>query len=344
MISSFYKPPKKFLASELANLCDCKLIGDGKKVINNVGILKHAKENELSFLGNPKYLDDLKNTKAGLVIVDEKYLSYVPSGTAAILTKNVMPTYGRLLEVMFDDSENTKNSEYIDNTAVIHESARIGKNARISAYVVVGPNAEIGDNCSIDSFTKIGANVKLGSSCEISSNVSIDYAILGDNVRVHAGAKIGQPGFGIVPAGDHMVYIKQLGRVVIGNNVRIGANTTIDRGAIEDTVIGDDTIIDNLVQIAHNVRVGCMVTLVSQVGIAGSSVIDDGAILAGQVGVSGHIRVGKHVVVAAKSGIASSIEDGCMVGGIPAVDIMTWKRQSAFLKRSVNKKGTNKDE
>ena len=135
-----------------------------------------------------------------------------------------------------------------------------------------------------------------------------------------------------------MVYIKQLGRVIIGDNVRIGANTTIDRGAVEDTIIGDNTIIDNLVQIAHNVKVGKMVTLVSQVGIAGSSSIGDGSVLAGQVGISGHVHVGKRVIIAAKSGVASSVEDGKIIGGIPAVDIMTWKRQSVFLKRAVTKK------
>ena len=337
MISDFFKTPGTFSAHKLANECNCQVVGDKNARVNNVAILKNAQSNELSFCGNSKYLEDLKTTRAGVVIIEEKYLDYVPVGVTALISKNVMAAYGRAVALMFAEVSNSETE--IHDTAIIAKTAKIGQGVKIGAYVTIDDGAVIGDNVSIDNFTKIGAKVKIGNGCKISSNVSIEFAIIGENVNIHAGAKIGQAGFGIVPDGDKMVYIRQLGRVLIGNNVRIGANTTIDRGAIEDTIIDDWTIIDNLVQIAHNVKVGKMVTLVSQVGIAGSSIIDDGAILAGQVGVAGHVKIGKKAIIAAKSGIASSVPDGSIMGGIPAVDIMTWKRQSIFLKRAVTKKG-----
>ncbi len=335
MISTFFDSPQNVSAVKLAEVCCCKVIGNDAAVVNNFATLGKAKSNELSFFGNVKYLAELKATHAGIVILDEKYIDYLPSSATALVCKNVMAAYAKAVEFMCPAAEKESN---IASTAIIDESAIIGKNVSIGEYVVVGKGAVIGDGCSIDCYTKVGDKVQIGVNCRIASHVSIEYAILGDCVFVHSGAKIGQAGFGIVPDGDRMVYIRQLGRVIIGNHVRIGANTTIDRGAIDDTIIGDETIIDNLVQIAHNVNVGRMVTLVAQVGIAGSSVIGDRAVLAGQVGVAGHVTVGKNAIVAAKSGIASSVKDGSIVGGIPAVDIMVWKRQSAFLKKAVSKK------
>lgn len=338
MVSEFFKIAKEMTAEEMSIIGDCSIVGDKHKKVSNVAVLRNAQSNELSFCGNTRYLDDLKSTKAGVVIISEKYSDYLPEGVTALISKNVMASYGKIVAQMFASNE---DESYISPTAIIHESAKIGKNVSVGDYVVIDAHASVGDGSCIDSFTKIGRNVQIGAGCRISSNVSIEYAHIGDNVSIHAGAKIGQAGFGIVPDGDRMVFIKQLGRVIIGNRVRIGANTTIDRGAIEDTVIGDDTIIDNLVQIAHNVTVGKMVTLVSQVGIAGSSIIDDGAVLAGQVGIAGHIRIGKRAIIAAKAGVASSVDDGAVIGGIPAVDIMTWKRQAAFLKKSVSRKDEN---
>jgi UDP-3-O-[3-hydroxymyristoyl] glucosamine N-acyltransferase len=171
--------------------------------------------------------------------------------------------------------------------------------------------------------------------------VVISHSIIGNNVLINSGTCIGESGFGIIPTGKEMVYIRQLGRVIVGDRVRIGANVTIDRGSIDDTIIGNDTIIDNLVQIAHNVHIGDRSILVAQVGIAGSTKIGNDVVLAGQVGVSGHIEIGDGAIAAAKSGIASSVEAGKIVGGIPAVDVNTWKRQAAFLKMSVTQKKSN---
>lgn len=330
----FYETPVAVKLKDLADFCSCKYLGDNDFEIYGVNTLKNATGKQLSFFGNKKYIEDLKNTKAGVVIVNSNHIDDVPNGINIIVADNVMAVYAVALEKLYEGVEVT---QFISNTAVIGENVSIGSNVSIGDYVVIEDGVSIGDNCIIDSFVKVCKNCSIGDNCKIGSHVSIKCAHLGNFVTIHAGAKIGEPGFGIIPNGNSMVQIKQLGIVVIGNNVRIGANTTIDRGAIDNTIIGDNTIIDNLVQIGHNVEVGEMVTIVSQVGIAGSSKIGDGAVLAGQVGIAGHVSIGKRVVIAAKSGVASDIDDGQIVGGIPAVDIRTWRRQAAFLKRSVKR-------
>jgi UDP-3-O-[3-hydroxymyristoyl] glucosamine N-acyltransferase len=311
------------------------MIGDGDFLISGIATLKDAGKNDLSFFGNKKYLQDLKNTSAGAAIVTEKNVSDLPKGVVGLTYSNAMIGYALALRVLYPQE---KRLAHICATARIDESAKIGSDCHIGENAVIEENTQIGDDVVIGSNTVIGKSCRIGSGCRIGNNVVISHSIIGKDVLINSGACIGESGFGILPTGKEMIHVKQLGRVVIGDRVRVGANTTIDRGSIEDTVIGDDTIIDNLVQIAHNVRIGKRSILVSQVGIAGSTKIGDDVVIAGQVGISGHIEIGDGVIVAAKSGIASSVEAGRIVGGIPAVDADIWKRQVAFLKMSVTKK------
>lgn len=335
----FFGDIKKIKASELAVICGLKVMGGKDFEISGVATLRHATETDLSFFGNRKYRDDLRNTKAGAVIISEADVSDLPENVVALIAQNVMVSYAKALSVLCYPEEHVS---HICQTAVISETAKIGKNCYIGDYAKIEDDVEVGDNVVIGSNTVIEKGCKIGDNGLIRNNVTISHSIIGCNVIINSGARIGESGFGIIPTGSGMVYIKQLGRVVIGDRVRIGANTTIDRGSIEDTVIGDDTIIDNLVQIAHNVTIGNRSVLVSQVGIAGSSKIGNGVILAGQVGVAGHVEIGDGAIAAAKSGIASSVEAGKIVGGIPAVDAGIWKRQAAFLKMSVTKKKKNR--
>ena len=331
----FFGEIKKIRATELAVVCGLKVVGGEDFEISSVATLKHATKGDLSFFGNRKYKDDLKNTKAGAVIISKADLENLPENVMALVAENVMISYAKALSVLCYPDEHLS---HICQTAVISETAKIGRGCYIGDYVKIEDDVEIGDNVVIGNNTVIEKGCKIGGDGLIRNNVTISHSIIGCNVIINSGARIGESGFGIIPTGGKMVYIKQLGRVIIGDRVRIGANTTIDRGSIEDTVIGNDTIIDNLVQIAHNVTIGNGAILVSQVGIAGSSKIGNGVILAGQVGVAGHIEIGDGAIAAAKSGIASSIEPGKIVGGIPAVDAGIWKRQAAFLKMSVTKK------
>jgi len=191
--------------------------------------------------------------------------------------------------------------------------------------VKIGNNVWLGENVTILKGVEIGDNTTIGDS------VSISHAIIGNNVIINSGARIGESGFGILPTKTGLKYIKQLGRVIISDNVRIGANTTIDRGSINDTFIGKGTIIDNLVQIGHNVKIGEHSVIVSQVGISGSTEIGNCSTLAGQVGVAGHLKIGNNVTIAAKSGVTNDIPDGAIYGGFPAIDIKMWRKQVATL-------------
>ncbi len=331
----FFGEIKKINAAELAVICGFKVFGGRDFPISGIATLRHASKGDLSFFGNRKYKGDLKQTRAGAVIISDADLSDLPEDVMALVTPNVMVGYAKALSVLCRPDEHLS---HICQTAVISETARIGKNCYIGDYVKIEDDVEIGDNVVIGSNTVVERGCKIGNNSLIRNNVTISHSIIGCGVIVNSGARIGESGFGIIPAGNRMVYIKQLGRVIIGDRVRIGANTTIDRGSIEDTIIGDDTIIDNLVQIAHNVTIGKASILVSQVGVAGSSKIGNRVILAGQVGVAGHLEIGDGAIAAAKSGIASDIDPGKIVGGIPAVDAGIWKRQAAFLKMSVTKK------
>ncbi|MDR3187087.1 MAG: UDP-3-O-(3-hydroxymyristoyl)glucosamine N-acyltransferase [Holosporaceae bacterium] len=332
---SFYEEPKRLKVSELAAICGFEVVGNGDFEISGVATLKNASCDELSFLGNNKYIGDLKNTSAGAVIVAEANLEHLPQNVVGLVYANATIGYAKALKVMYPEEVPAAS---ICATASIHETSRIGANCNIGDYVVLEENVEIGDHVAIGSNSVIGKGCKIGSGCKIRHNVTISHSILGNDVLVNSGARIGESGFGIVPTGKEMVFVRQLGRVIIGNRVRVGANATIDRGSIQDTVIGDDTIIDNLVQIGHNVTIGERSILVAQVGIAGSTKIGNDVVLAGQVGVSGHIEIGDKAIAAAKSGIASSVGAGKIVGGIPAVDANIWKRQAAFLKMAVTRK------
>ena len=335
----FYPQIKKVKVRDLAAACGMDVVGEGDFEISSVATLKKATSTELSFYGNKKYLDDLKNTKAGAVIVSKEDVVNLPKGVLALVSqKKVMVDYGYALQILFPDEGHL---HHISCKTQIYESAVIGKDCYICDNTYIGEDVEIGDDVIIGHNSVIGKGCKIGSGCRIRSNVTISHSILGDNVIVNSGARIGESGFGIIPDKDKMVFVKQVGRVLIGNNVRIGANTTIDRGSVEDTVIGDNTIIDNLVQIGHNVHVGNNSIIVAQVGIAGSSTIGNGVILAGQVGVSGHVSIGDGAVIAAKSGIASDVAPKRIMGGIPAVDIGIWKRQSILLKMMVSKRKKN---
>ncbi len=332
---SFFGNLKKVRVSELASICGFEVVGDNDFEISSISTLNSATSTELAFFGNRKYLNDFKNTSAGAVIVTKKDVDNLPESSVGLICANATVGFAMALNVLY---EKPSHIPHISDTAKIHETANIGSGCYVGETVVIGEDVEIGNNVYIGHNSIIENGCKIGDNSIIRHSVSICCSIIGKNANINSGAKIGESGFGIIPTDKGMIYVPQLGRVVIGDNVRIGANTTIDRGSIEDTVIGDGSIIDNLVQIAHNVVIGKNSILVAQVGIAGSTKIGNGVVLAGQVGVAGHIEIGDGAIAAAKSGIASSVEAGKIVGGIPAVDVDIWKRQASFLKSSVTKK------
>ena len=219
----------------------------------------------------------------------------------------------------------------IDPAARVHPSASIGAGARIEAGAVIAAGAEIGAGCHISYNAVIGEGVRLGEDCRIGANTSISHALIGNRVGIETGVTIGSQGFGFVPGTKGLLRMLQLGRVLIEDVVQIGANCAIDRGATGDTVIGAGTVLDNLVQIAHNVRLGRHCVICAQVGIAGSTVVGDGVMMGGQVGVADHLSVGAGAHIAGKSGVIRNVDASAVVGGFPAVAIKDWHRQTVGL-------------
>jgi UDP-3-O-[3-hydroxymyristoyl] glucosamine N-acyltransferase len=217
----------------------------------------------------------------------------------------------------------------ISADARIDPSAVIGAGARIDAGAIIGAGAEVGPGCHVGCHAVIGSGVVLGDDCAVGANSCISYAIIGARVRIATGVSIGGLGFGFVPTGNGRLRIPQLGRVVIENDVEIGANCAIDRGSTGDTVIGAGTVLDNLVHIAHNVRLGRHCVICGQVGIAGSTVVGDGVMMGGQVGISDHLHVGSGARIASKSGVIRDVKEGEAIGGYPAMPIREWHRQTA---------------
>jgi UDP-3-O-[3-hydroxymyristoyl] glucosamine N-acyltransferase len=297
------------------------------KVID-VAPLESAQEDHLSFLISAKYLPIFQASKAGFCFTLEKFAAKAPSTMVVLVHDNPYKAYAIIANKFYKEAP---KPEFISPNAFIAETASLGKNCYIGNFVVIESGVIIGDNTSIDHNSVIKRNVEIGSSTKIASNVTISNAVIGNNVIIHPGVKIGQDGFGF--ASDHTGHLKvpQLGIVKIGNLVEIGANSTIDRGSSQDTIVGDMSQIDNLVQLGHNVRIGRACVIVAQAGVAGSTKIGDFTVLGGQVGVAGHLNIGNGVQVAAQSGVAQDVEDREIIGGCPAVPIRQWHRQTFTL-------------
>lgn len=314
---------------EIASLVGGEVAGDGDIRISNVNGIKEALEGEIAFLSNPLYKQLLSETAASAVITSRD-ISF-PSKT---LIKTDEPSIAFSKVIALFREEQKLSFSGIDKTAQITKEAKIGRDIAIGAHVVIERNVSVGDNSVIYPNVYIGRDTTIGKNAVIYPNVTIrENSIIGDNVIVHCGTVIGSDGFGFVKVGEVYQKIPQLGVVVIEDNVEIGANVCIDRARFGKTIIGKGTKIDNLVQIAHNVRIGENCIVVSQVGISGSSKLGKNVILAGQVGVVGHIEIGDNVVVGAQSGVNKSVPTGSIVLGSPAKSIMEEKRIIASIKK-----------
>jgi UDP-3-O-[3-hydroxymyristoyl] glucosamine N-acyltransferase len=323
----------KHSLSDLAARFELQLNGNGSKLIDGVSTLSAAGPSQITFLANPTYRKQLPATRAGAVILREQDSADCPVNH--LVAADPYLAYARLAN-LFDHRPAAKPG--IHDTAVIAGSSQIGKNVSVGANVVIGEHCTIGNGCTIGPGTVLEAECRLDEGCRLFSNVTLGHGVrLGKRVMVHPGAVIGADGFGIAFAADHWEKVPQLGSVTIGDDCEIGANTCIDRGAIEDTVLGNDVRIDNLVQIAHNVRIGSHTAIAANCGISGSTTIGEYCLLGGSVGVGGlhHLVIADRTTVMGGSDVMRSITKPgtAWAGHLPALPAAKWKRVLTQLRK-----------
>jgi UDP-3-O-[3-hydroxymyristoyl] glucosamine N-acyltransferase len=317
---------------EIVDFVGGEFAEDRDRVINSVASLGAANGDQLSFLSNRKYAGELAATKAGAILVPKKLDG---SDVRWIRVDDPYFAFARIMTRWFSNRPKPKG---ISPKAVVAESAQLGRNVSLGHFVVVGDNVVIGSNVIIFQNVSIEAGAIIGDDCIIYPNVVIyDGSRIGNRCIIHSGVVIGSDGYGFATHGGKHHKIPQIGIVRIEDDVEIGAGTTIDRAALGETVIGEGTKIDNLVQIGHNVKVGKHCLLVSQVGIAGSTELGDYVAVAGQSGFSGHLKIGNRVQVAAKSAVLDDVPDDTKVMGSPAVPFTEFARRQAALKRLARK-------
>jgi UDP-3-O-[3-hydroxymyristoyl] glucosamine N-acyltransferase len=254
-----------------------------------------------------------------------------------LVSREPYRAFARSLELFFPDALHTK---VCGGAKAIDETARIEDGAIIETGAVIGPEAQIGRGARIAAGAVIGYRVAIGRESYIGAGATVTHALIGNRVIIHAGVRLGQDGFGFAMGPSGHYKVRQVGRVIVQDDVEIGANTTIDRGALKDTIIGEGTKIDNLVQIAHNVVIGRHCVIAAQTGISGSTILEDFVAMGGQCGTVGHIRIGAGAQVGAQSGVASDIPRGERWGGYPAKPMISWAREVALLKRLTRRKGS----
>jgi UDP-3-O-[3-hydroxymyristoyl] glucosamine N-acyltransferase len=314
---------------ELADRLGCRLEGDGEIDIVRVATIQEAGPGDITFLANPKYEAALKVTRASAVLLKG---DAAPAPCAMLRTPDPYLAFARAVGLF---APPWRPASGVHPMTAIAPDARIGREVSLGAFVSVGDGASIGDNTVVFPNVTIGPGARIGRDCVIHSNVAIrERVTIGDRVVLQNGVVVGGDGYGFVRRGDGAhEKIPQVATVVIEDDVELGANTTIDRPAVGETRIQAGTKIDNLVQIAHGVRIGRNVLMAAQVGIAGSTTIEDDVIFGGQVGVGGHLTIGRGAVAVGQSGVTNSLDAGVMVAGYPAIDSRAWRKASVIFRR-----------
>ena len=339
----FFQRQGPFRLAELAAIGQVELSDPAVAdlLVEDVSALETAGRGQLSFLDNKAYIDAFAASRASVCVVDQRYARRAPSGMVLLHTDQPYRAFALMAQAFYPRPRPLAG---ISAAATIDAAASLGQDCRVEAGAVIAAGAEIGTQCAIGANATIGPGVILGEDCIVGANVSLSHCQIGERVTLHPGVRVGQDGFGFaIDPGGHL-KVPQIGRVLIGDDCDIGANTAIDRGSMRDTVIGAGCWIDNLVQIGHNVELGRGCVIAAMTGISGSTKIGNFVAMGGQVGLAGHLNIGDGVQIAAQSGIMADVPAGSTLCGTPAVPIKEFFRQVATLRRLSQQRRKNDGE
>ncbi len=320
-----------FTAGQIADQLNGTVVGNKDVDINKLSKIEEGKKGSLTFLANPKYTQYIYSTDASATIVANDFEPTEKITTTLIKVKDPYSSFTTILELFNDDKYERAG---ISDKSDIHKSSIISKGSYVGSYTTIGKNSIIGNDCIIDSQVFIGDNVKIGNKCKIYPGTKIlNDTIIGNSCIIHSSCSIGSDGFGFAPNDDGTYKkIPQTGNVVIGNNVEIGSNSTIDRATIGSTIINDGVKLDNQIQIAHNVEIGENTAIAAQSGIAGSTKIGKNCMIGGQVGIIGHLKIGDNVKIQAQAGVTSDVKSNARITGTPAISYMNYNKSYIHFK------------
>lgn len=316
----------EFTASQIAQFINGEIIGNPEEVINGVSPIETGKKGHLSFVSQDRFVNYIANTECSVLVVSKQYINKENKYHSTIISVDDAYLAFQTLMNLYQQMKNAPKSGK-EQGAYVHEEAQIGEGVFLGAYSYVSEKAKVGEGTQIAPQVFVGKNVKIGKNCRLESGVKIyDYCVIGDNCIIHSNTVVGSDGFGFQPTEKGYFKIPQLGNVVLENDVEIGSNCSIDRGTIGSTIIGEGTKIDNLIQIAHNVKLGKHNVIAAQAGIAGSTQIGDWNMIGGQTGIVGHLKIGNRVKIQAQSGVNSNVKDGEILYGSPAISAGDFRR------------------
>ena len=339
---SFFDTPPPLTLADIVRLTGAEVAPGVNMALSfrSVAPIDRAGPNDLTFLENAKYADMAEKTLAHACLVGPRLAQRLPAHTIPLIAKDPYRSLAAVSAAMYPKALRPSSIfgvEGISPGSNIHPQARLEPGVTVDPGVVIGAGAEIGRGTTIAANAVIGPNVRIGRDCYVGPSVTVIHALIGNRVMIHGGVSIGQDGFGFAMGGAGHMKVPQIGRVVIQDDVEIGANSCIDRGTNRDTIIGEGSKIDNLVQIAHNVTIGRHCVIAAMAGVSGSTVLDDFVVLGGQVGIAGHLHIAMGVQVAGSSAVMDNIPAGGRWGGVPARPMRQWFRELTALKNSAKK-------